>query len=564
MKIDDLDPLSLTHLQKNIQALQQINPSLANRLALPVGDDHVKLQNRQIVLTHGRKQYQLNVPLEPLLKDAPIVKEVVFLFGAGSPALVRHVLDQSSVSRLIVWDRDPLLLRILLMERDFSEELTKGRLQLALGIDLIDFAGDNFQIISHPILQDIYFAEYTMLLEGVGTKRVIISPETLYSKEAFTFFYQQGYAVYSLDLRRISLEEIQYTLFKFKPELLFVVNYISGLAELSQKTQIPVACWEIDPFVDRLSRPPASTELCWIFCYRPALVEEFKNAGFKHVYYLPMGADLHLRRPAKLTPQEKEYYHAPVSFVGSSMLEQALNFRKLLLKLYGEFKPGAHHLRQFETNLEEILQIQRDNFTHFVIQELATYYFHDFIQFCEQNRHPDPVVLISEMAASEKRVNYLSVVSPYGLKIWGDKGWQVLESYGATYMGYAGRHHEINKIYTATQINLDVNRLYQNDIVPLRIFDTLACGGFILAEYSEEIERLFDIDNELVCYQNHTDLSKKVHYFLQHPQEARQIAEKGRQAVIEKHAFALRMQKILRHISSAMKKTETTPAHSLA
>ena len=33
----------------------------------------------------------------------------------------------------------------------------------------------------------------------------------------------------------------------------------------------------------------------------------------------------------------------------------------------------------------------------------------------------------------------------------------------------------------------DVNRIYQPDVVPLRVFDVLACGAFLIAEHSEAL-----------------------------------------------------------------------------
>ncbi|MDQ7062695.1 MAG: glycosyltransferase [candidate division KSB1 bacterium] len=551
MKIDEIDRLSLSHLQHNIHALQQVNPALAGRIALPVLDNHLEMRDNCILLKQGQSRYCLNLPLEELLRTINKPEGRLFLFGAGSPDLVKHLLKQSSVSRLVVWDRDPYLLRILLMHTDFSAEIRSGRLQLALGIDIIDFIdGDDYEKIAHPVLQQVYFAEFALLQNGLSDRRVMISPETLYSFEAFSFFRNQGYSVYSLDLKRISLDEIQYAILKFKPELLFVINYISGLAELAHQMQVPVACWEIDPFVDHLKKPTASTDGCFIFCYRPAIVQEFQHAGFKHVYYLPLGADTNLRHPVALKPEEKSKYQAPVSFVGSSMVEQALEYRRLLFAQYAQYQATQQKRNQFEADLEEILQIQRDHFGSFLIQELASHYFYEFIQYSRKNNLPDPIMLISEIAASEKRLNYLRIVARFGLKLWGDRGWKVLESCGARYMGPAGRNQEINKIYSGTQINLDINRLYQSDIVPIRIFDVLACGGFLLAEYSEELERLFDLEKELVCYRNDDELVRKVQYFLKHPVEARRFAEQGRRAVYEKHAFALRMKKILECVQS--------------
>ena len=88
----------------------------------------------------------------------------------------------------------------------------------------------------------------------------------------------------------------------------------------------------------------------------------------------------------------------------------------------------------------------------------------------------------------------------------------MIQQYGVKYMGSAGHTYEISKIYYASRINIDISRLYQMDIIPMRIFDIITCGGFVLAEYSREFDEIFKIGRDFAC-KNHM-ISMRVNHML--------------------------------------------------
>jgi len=44
-------------------------------------------------------------------------------------------------------------------------------------------------------------------------------------------------------------------------------------------------------------------------------------------------------------------------------------------------------------------------------------------------------LLGGEIAAAEKRINYLARLGNVDMKVWGDEGWRAIEQYGVKYMG---------------------------------------------------------------------------------------------------------------------------------
>jgi spore maturation protein CgeB len=95
----------------------------------------------------------------------------------------------------------------------------------------------------------------------------------------------------------------------------------------------------------------------------------------------------------------------------------------------------------------------------------------------------------------------------------------------------------------------------------MRIFDILACGGFVLAEYTEALEELFIMNEEIVCWRSASELREKAGYYLQHPEEARAIALAGRARVCRDHRIKDRVHGMLRVL---LESRETPRSLSLA
>jgi spore maturation protein CgeB len=163
---------------------------------------------------------------------------------------------------------------------------------------------------------------------------------------------------------------------------------------------------------------------------------------------------------------------------------------------------------------------------------------------------PDPSVLLGEIAASEKRLSYAASLGQLGLVVWGDAGWEHVRQFGVDYRGPALHRTELTLIYNASAINVDIGRIFQSDIVTMRTFDILACGGFLLVEHADELADLFDVGTELESYRTFAELKDKITYYLAHEDEARAIAARGQAAVRERHTIAQRLEAMLGEMSA--------------
>jgi len=148
-------------------------------------------------------------------------------------------------------------------------------------------------------------------------------------------------------------------------------------------------------------------------------------------------------------------------------------------------------------------------------------------------------------ADSEYRRGCVESLGGLGVKLWGD-GWEDLRGGGFEFMGRADNRNETPKIFSSSKINLSFSTGQIVTGLPMRVFDILACGGFLLSDYRSDIDRLFGPGAGPAVFKSALELRGRVEYYLENPDERERIALAGRNAVLERHTFRHRMEKILR------------------
>ena len=99
--------------------------------------------------------------------------------------------------------------------------------------------------------------------------------------------------------------------------------------------------------------------------------------------------------------------------------------------------------------------------------------------------------------------------------------------------------------FNQAKINLNISLKIIQSGIPLRVFDVLGCGGFLITNYQQEIAENFEDGRELVIYEDIPDLIAKVDYYLSHDDERLRIACNGYEKVKSGCTFEKRMNKIL-------------------
>lgn len=536
---------SPARLARNLAALGAVDPDLARRLHLGAASDHVRFDREgraHLCLQHG------TLPLEPPPAAAPPTGEGLLL-GIGTGELLEPLLARPGSGRLTAWERDPWLLRLCLMRRELGPALRRGRLRLRLGADILLEARDPGRgpLLEHPVLGPRYARERRLYETGAPGPLALLAEGGLLVEPLGRALEARGYALLPVALEGLAEGELDHAVRLARPELLALVNYTEGTAEFARRHRLPVLCWEIDPRTSAPRPPAVPADHVGLFTWRRASVEGWRRAGFGRARHLPLAADPAQRRPVSLGEAERARYGAPCALVGSSLAGVAQGYRARLLELLAAWDAarGEAPGRGAEA-LEDLLAFQRQDQSRWRVPERVAERLGGFLDFArERSQGADPLLWIGELAAAEKRLSYAANLGSRGLRVWGDGGWRALERHGVCYMGPAGHGAELDRIYCGATVNVDVGRLYQQDIVTMRVFDVLATGSFVLAEHSAELEALLDVGREVESYRTLRELLAKVDHYLAHPDQARAIAERGRAAVLERHRVDQRVDLML-------------------
>lgn len=548
--MEGLDLLSpSTHLVQNLEALTTVNPVLAERLRWPVGSDHVRQDSEGSYYRVNLGEVRLDIEqanAELIASRAP-AEGPCLVFGIGLGEIVAALLRRGT-NRVLAWDRDPWLLRLALDRYDFSAFIQSERLSLGLSADLITLAEDfpvpsESMIVGHPVLARIYHRELRLFRSASTGPLALVGDGGLLVDDLVHALQSEGYRVFTVDLQLLSIEELGWTVDHFHPKLIATVNYTEGLGDFATQHNVPLLCWEIDPTDGELRPLTSGADHLHIFTYRRANVETFRAAGFSQVEYLPIAADPETRRPLPLTEDDRSKFGSKVSFVGSSLVQERESYERKYYLLVEHFRVGTPEWAQ--SLLAAALTEQAQDWSVYRVPSS----FDELAPQLPPHIRKTLGHCAGEIASAQRRREYISRLLPVGIKVWGDPGWAVAA--GEAYRGPAGHFGDLNRIYCGSTVNLDVNRLYQTDIVPMRIFDVLATGSFVLAEYSPTLEELFEVGVEVDCYRTADEMEQKVRHYLAHPDRAAAIASRGRSAVLERHTVRQRVRHMLAQLDSS-------------
>lgn len=80
--------------------------------------------------------------------------------------------------------------------------------------------------------------------------------------------------------------------------------------------------------------------------------------------------------------------------------------------------------------------------------------------------------------------------------------------------------------------------------VRLRDFEAPMSGAFYLVGYQEELAEYYELDKEIVCYHDRSDVLDKVRYYLRHEQVAERIRQAGLARARRDHTWENRFRRL--------------------
>lgn len=323
------------------------------------------------------------------------------------------------------------------------------------------------------------------------------------------------------------------------PNYVFSFNYFPVISQCCQKYLLPYLSFVYDSPLLSLFSCTILNPCNYIFIFDHTLYYHLHNGGIPTVYYLPLASNP--KRLDQITPTKKqeEIFTADVSFVGAMYNEAHHLFERL--NTITPYSKGY---------LDSIMSAQLKVSGYYFIEELLTdKIIHDLKNACPYKPSPDGIETDSYVYANYFIARKLAEIErTHILKLLSEKFQCRLYTHNPTpnlpniiNMGPVDHYEIVPYICKLSKINLNITLRSIQSGIPLRSWDILGAGGFLLSNYQADYDNLFIPDEDYVYYIDETDLLKKTDYYLSHSKERMEIAENGHHKVLLYHTYKHRI-----------------------
>lgn len=353
----------------------------------------------------------------------------------------------------------------------------------------------------------------------------------------------------SPEFERVIEEKIRGTHY----DMVFTVNYFPLISNVCERTGVNYVSWTCDNPLISMYHESVFHDCNYIFTFDKTNYLEFRGMGVKHIWYLPLAVDTERMDALLGAPEEAgrrnatqdsemRKYRGDVAFVGS--LYERNSYDKIKNRL-PEYLRGY-----FDAVMEAQLNISGANIvepmlTTNILEQLQEYFQLEKSEgsFSDLGLIFQTTVLGFKIAEIERRRALIELSKHYKVNVYSNS--DVSDLLRIQYCGSVDYWSEMPKVFRMSKINLNFTIPNIKSGIPLRIWDVLGCGGFLLTNYQAEIPYYFKEGEDLVCFDSLEDLCEKVGYYLEHEEERKRIAWNGYRKVREKHSYIERIRTIL-------------------
>lgn len=336
----------------------------------------------------------------------------------------------------------------------------------------------------------------------------------------------------------------------FSPDFVFSFNYFPIVSLACKQTDMRYVAWVYDsPYVLLYSYTiiyPGN----FVFVFDKEQYLEFHSAGINTIYYLPLAAntdrlsamtDYDTFRQTKWLPQSS------IAFIGSLYTEKH--------QFYQRLEGITPYTRGY---LEGIMTAQKQVYGYNFIQELLSpSIIDDLMRVLPMQPESTSVasveylyaqyVINRQITATERTELLTAVGNHHCFDLYTPD--TALSLPGCTNHGPVDYYDMAPYVFKTAKINLNISLRSIKSGIPLRAFDILGAGGFLLTNYQADFADCYTADEDYVYYESKEDLLNKIDYYLTHEKERADIARNGCEKTKAYHTYQHRIEEILAYLN---------------
>ena len=327
-------------------------------------------------------------------------------------------------------------------------------------------------------------------------------------------------------------------------DLVFSSNYFPAIANACHENSIIYISWLYDSPYARVWDTTAYYPECYIFSFDQKLCDSLKKEGIPKVYYMPLAVEAAKLDEIQATDSQKEQFEGDVAFVGSLYDKKSI-FPKLIKKNNLEFHKGyldavidAQTMIQGVNFLEEILEPK--DISEMVDKLVIKLHGHG--ELASKNMIYANYYL-GQAVTLKERSNMIKCISKkYNLNVYTHSNIKKFKK--VINKGAVDYYKEMPLVFRLSKINLNMTLRSIQTGIPLRAWDIMGAGGFLLTNYQADFLKHFEPGVDFDYFIDEEDMMRKIDYYLEHEEERRKIAKNGYEKVKKYHSYKIRLKEM--------------------
>ncbi len=329
------------------------------------------------------------------------------------------------------------------------------------------------------------------------------------------------------------------TISKTKPDCVFSVNFIPIISRICNIHKVPYICWIVDSPCFQLYSNTISNPCNNIYIFDRDLYNQFYHKNPEGIFHLPLACDIDTWDSINVTDEHHKLYDCDISFVGSLYSEKTR---------YNSIENIPPYIQGYVDGLINAqLNVLGYNFIPDSLPEEFVKEFKkcaNWVPLADDYEENDLRIIsdtyIGYKCTEQDRIRTLNALAKYyNVDLYTLSDTSTLEN--VNLRGPADSNNMMPHIMKCSKINLNMTNKPISSGLPLRIFDILGSGGFLISNYQPEIPELFEIGKDIVVYESIPDLIEKVDYYLHNEEERLEIAKNGHDKVAMYHSYDIKL-----------------------
>lgn len=284
----------------------------------------------------------------------------------------------------------------------------------------------------------------------------------------------------------------------------------------------------------------------YLFHFDSREVERFQSCGYTNVTYLPLAAGVTWADTIHTSGVDRKKFGSAVSFVGGLYGDNPFDTcagrlpQPVQEHIWNQLENSAF-LWDGKERLQEGVSEELLRICQTVTPELCNpgftmeddYYFRQW-------------TLARKLSNIERTLLFEQLVGQYDFRLYTRENEVVPE--GIHRYPPVNAMTEQLKVFQSSGINLNVTLRSIESGVPLRVFDILSVGGFVLTDYRKDAEELFREDEEIVMFRTPEEMMDKLAFYTTHETERKRIAKNGHRRARAEYSYERMLEEILQKI----------------